>query len=277
MKGTTNAWQNPLKRRKVTVIVERKNELLIVQPHGYRDWNLPGGGIHRNESIRKATVREIKEEINAKGYDLKPLFDYVGKPKKRNGTWTKSHHFVLKGKISGKIVPSSEINKVKWKKRNQKVKLTHSAAHIIQTFYANQKRGEWMTTKKSKPKKKSKKAVKVMTLDDFLIKQSPSMVALFNFVMTKIRSIGNFETSIQDSMVVFRRSNIFAVIKFNNKKLELGFYANKKHSEFKSAKSWKQERITHKVELTTPSDLTTPTMEALRYAYLIAASMKEDL
>ena len=45
------------------LILNEKNELLIVKP-SYKDhWSVPGGGVDENESPRNACVREVKEEI----------------------------------------------------------------------------------------------------------------------------------------------------------------------------------------------------------------------
>jgi len=45
------------------LILNEKNELLIVKP-SYKDhWSVPGGVVDENESPRNACVREVKEEI----------------------------------------------------------------------------------------------------------------------------------------------------------------------------------------------------------------------
>lgn len=45
------------------VIINEKKELLVVQ-HNYREckWALPGGGIHKKETARRAAAREVWEE-----------------------------------------------------------------------------------------------------------------------------------------------------------------------------------------------------------------------
>lgn len=37
--------------------------LLIRNSYGKKLWTLPGGGVHRNESIEAAAIREVREEV----------------------------------------------------------------------------------------------------------------------------------------------------------------------------------------------------------------------
>lgn len=130
--------------------------------------------------------------------------------------------------------------------------------------------------KKPKKLKVSKRNAKIETVDELFTKDFQNVKPLFEFLLTKLKTIGSFDTIVESPFVAFRRSNVFALIKVSKNKLELGFYANKKLPEFKSAKNWKEKRITHKIDLIQPSDLTPSVMEALRYAYLIAAAIRED-
>ena len=49
------------------LIFNEKEELIIVEPSYKSDWEIPGGGIEKNESPQEALIREIKEEL---GVDL---------------------------------------------------------------------------------------------------------------------------------------------------------------------------------------------------------------
>jgi 8-oxo-dGTP pyrophosphatase MutT (NUDIX family) len=40
-----------------------QSALLIKEWHGAEKWSLPGGGVHKNESVKLSAVREVYEEI----------------------------------------------------------------------------------------------------------------------------------------------------------------------------------------------------------------------
>lgn len=55
----------------VRALVIRGDELLLVRHRGgRRPWSLPGGGIHRGETLAEAAVREVREES---GCEARPL------------------------------------------------------------------------------------------------------------------------------------------------------------------------------------------------------------
>lgn len=46
------------------LVLNDKNEVLLVQGTlGWGEWELPGGGAKRGESLRSAAVRELREEV----------------------------------------------------------------------------------------------------------------------------------------------------------------------------------------------------------------------
>lgn len=97
----------PKKRMAVgTIILNEKDEILIVKP-SYKDhWSVAGGVIDKNESPRAALLREAKEEI---GIDLKETkflgVDYTSDSDEK----TESLQFIFFG---GKL-SESEIEKIK--------------------------------------------------------------------------------------------------------------------------------------------------------------------
>jgi len=52
----------------VAVIINSNNQILVTQrydpasPQVHLKWQLPGGGVNKNESIKDACIREVKEE-----------------------------------------------------------------------------------------------------------------------------------------------------------------------------------------------------------------------
>jgi ADP-ribose pyrophosphatase YjhB (NUDIX family) len=64
----------PKKRMGVgALILNERNELLIIKP-SYKDhWSTPGGTVDENESPRNACIREVKEEVGLEIKDPKFL------------------------------------------------------------------------------------------------------------------------------------------------------------------------------------------------------------
>lgn len=62
----------PYRQAVVSVIVDNKNMLLLVQKLSYRDneWSFAGGGVEDNESPREAILRELKEELGTKSFKI---------------------------------------------------------------------------------------------------------------------------------------------------------------------------------------------------------------
>lgn len=50
-----------------SIILNNKNEILVVKETERDWWDLPGGGMDHNEDIKTALARELKEEVNLEG------------------------------------------------------------------------------------------------------------------------------------------------------------------------------------------------------------------
>lgn len=94
------------------VIIMRNNKALILQrgstaPWMPLVWNLPGGGIDKNETSEQAARREAKEETNIDltGYNLISL----GKEEDKEG-WV-LETFMTKISLENKLLPDSEMTK----------------------------------------------------------------------------------------------------------------------------------------------------------------------
>jgi putative (di)nucleoside polyphosphate hydrolase len=63
-----------LEYRKSTValVVNNKAEILIIQKHSYTpdQWDFPGGGIDGNEKAEETILRELKEELGSKKFEI---------------------------------------------------------------------------------------------------------------------------------------------------------------------------------------------------------------
>jgi len=90
------------------LILNEKNEILIVKP-GYKDhWSIPGGVVDEDESPKTACEREIKEEI---GIDIKGIkflcIDYNSNKEKKG----ESLQFIFYGgKLTESIIEGIKID-----------------------------------------------------------------------------------------------------------------------------------------------------------------------
>ncbi len=61
------------------LIQNDKGEVLVVKESGRTWWDIPGGGMDHEESIKSALARELKEEVNLEG-DFTHLIISVDEP-----------------------------------------------------------------------------------------------------------------------------------------------------------------------------------------------------
>jgi len=83
-----NYYENLPKKRMGAgaLIFNEKGWLLILKPTYKDHWTIPGGVVDKNESPRKACIREIKEEIGLDKKELRFLcVDYYGNPVNQKG------------------------------------------------------------------------------------------------------------------------------------------------------------------------------------------------
>jgi len=56
------------------VILNEKNQVLVVKERGRDWWGIPGGGIDHGESIKEGLARELKEEVSLEGdFQFEPI------------------------------------------------------------------------------------------------------------------------------------------------------------------------------------------------------------
>jgi mutator protein MutT len=99
------------------IAINSKNQILLVKraEHVFRGgkWGLPGGYLDRDERIKDAVVREVKEETNLKAKIIK-LFKVVDNPNRREEE-RQNVCFVYIVSATGKPKPQeSEVSQVKW-------------------------------------------------------------------------------------------------------------------------------------------------------------------
>ncbi len=99
------------------IAINNKNQLLLVKraKHVFRGgkWGLPGGYMDRDETIKDAVIREVKEETNLKAKPIK-LFKVIDNPNRRNEV-RQNVCFVYIVSATGTPKPQeSEVSEVKW-------------------------------------------------------------------------------------------------------------------------------------------------------------------
>jgi len=104
--------------------------LLIKNSYGLKLWTLPGGGVKRNESVRDAVIREVREEVGITIKDLREcgsLF-YDGNYK-RNTIWVFATQ-VFSGQFE---IDDLEVEEAKWFLQD---KLPQNKSHLLKQFLA---------------------------------------------------------------------------------------------------------------------------------------------
>jgi len=80
---TDLSWYKTLPKKRMgagVILLNDKDELLIVKPIYKDHWTLPGGVVDENESLRSAAQREVKEELGLQVDELRLVcVDYVSK------------------------------------------------------------------------------------------------------------------------------------------------------------------------------------------------------
>ncbi len=96
----------------VKVIIRHKDEILLIKnTYGYRKWNLPGGGIKKNENKATAAKREAKEEVGIKLKDVKPAGSFLN-----NKEYIKDTVFIYLSSVENKNIKTDkkEIQEAAW-------------------------------------------------------------------------------------------------------------------------------------------------------------------
>lgn len=100
-------------RRRGTAIVEKDEGILVVS-EGHGSFTLPGGKASRNESRRRAAIRELQEETSLKVLESKYLFSYIGAPHRdyKGRGYFRDSHKVFLIKTEGIPKPQHEVKQI---------------------------------------------------------------------------------------------------------------------------------------------------------------------
>jgi 8-oxo-dGTP pyrophosphatase MutT (NUDIX family) len=119
------------------LVYNKRGEVLFIFRNG--KWDLPKGGIEKNEDIEDTAIREVGEETGVKGLKITQKLQKTYHVFKRNGTYRLkvTHWYEMKTDYSGKLSGQLEegIEKVAWLNPEQiKEVLTNSYENIKLLF-----------------------------------------------------------------------------------------------------------------------------------------------
>lgn len=100
---------------KAAGIIIQDRKLLFTRAKDMEFFIDPGGKIEEGETARQALVRELKEElnINVEESDLEYFGEFVAEAANHKGKTVNMQAFIVK-KWRGEIVPSAEIEELRW-------------------------------------------------------------------------------------------------------------------------------------------------------------------
>lgn len=99
------------------VVIAGDSVLLVRSSIGSQNWNVPGGGVKKNEPAETASVRELLEETNLKidPKKLKYLGSNTGSLTSTKGSYTRKFYGVLIPEIKPvKVIRPLEVLEVGW-------------------------------------------------------------------------------------------------------------------------------------------------------------------
>lgn len=100
------------KTQGVKCLVFFENKIILVRhSYGSGKWALPGGGIHKNEKVTEAVVREIKEELNLEVSDIKEVEIFINTAEYKIDT---VHCCVAKAQSHDVKIDGQEIIAAEW-------------------------------------------------------------------------------------------------------------------------------------------------------------------
>ncbi|MHA3788910.1 NUDIX hydrolase [Flavobacterium hauense] len=119
------------------LVYNKKGEVLFIFRNG--KWDLPKGGIEKNEDIEDTAIREVEEETGVSGLEITNKLQKTYHIFKRNGTYRLkiTHWYEMKTDFTGKLLGQLEegIEKVAWLNPEQiKEALTNSYDNIKLLF-----------------------------------------------------------------------------------------------------------------------------------------------
>lgn len=122
------------------VAVVKANKGILVVADRSKKFILPGGGIEKRESRKKAAMRELREETGLRTKGTKYLFSYKGhKWADNKGCSTINHAKVFLIKTYGRARPRSEIKYINYWKLGSRLNISRRTMWIINKYLEMEK------------------------------------------------------------------------------------------------------------------------------------------
>lgn len=121
------------------LVYNEKGEILFILRNG--KWDLPKGGVEKNETIEKTAIREVEEETGVKGLQIVKKLPKTYHVFKRNGQYKlkQTTWFEMKTNFSGKTKGqiSEGIEEVAWIKPNNISNILTNSYENIKLLFEN--------------------------------------------------------------------------------------------------------------------------------------------
>ncbi len=136
-------------RRKGTAMVHTPKGILVVSGRS-RIYALPGGGANKEESRKKAAMRELGEETGLKTKATKYLFEYEGKKwYDHKGKGIRNHTKVFLIDVCGRARPRHEIKYIAFWKEGSSVRISKGTEMLIKKYLKFLEKGNFYLLNKS--------------------------------------------------------------------------------------------------------------------------------
>lgn len=122
------------------LVYNKKGEVLFILRNG--KWDLPKGGIEKNEEIEDTAIREVEEETGVKGLKIVDKLQKTYHVFKRNGAYKLkiTHWYEMKTSYEGKLTGQIEegIEKVAWLNPEQIKEALNNSYENIKLLFEEQ-------------------------------------------------------------------------------------------------------------------------------------------
>jgi 8-oxo-dGTP pyrophosphatase MutT (NUDIX family) len=127
----------PVEKAAGGLVYNPKGEILFIYRNG--KWDLPKGGIEKNEGKKEAAIREVEEETGVKNLKIIDRIDKTYHIFKRNGKFRLkiTYWYKMETSFTENLIPQEEegIEKAVWVQPNQVVELLENSYENIKLLF----------------------------------------------------------------------------------------------------------------------------------------------
>jgi 8-oxo-dGTP diphosphatase len=129
-----------IKRRRGTAIIQTPKGIILTADK-LNIFILPGGGAEKGETVKDATIREIKEELGLNTKSIRYLFKLKDKPYKNDkphkypaDSYIEDTNYVFLVETIGIPKPKHEIERARYYVKGSKIEMYQSTKDILKRF-----------------------------------------------------------------------------------------------------------------------------------------------